>query len=172
MKFCLFTIAAITNQEEKKMAQLYVEWEHDDVVENNTMTEDCCMKQTVRNCVKKTTGIKLRKLEAMALCIYHFTFNMFVCAMAAHYEVAYYGLKWLMNNYSPEAVLSYSPEAVLSYSPEDVLSYSPDAVLSYSPEFGLQFMAIFINVMLIMQLADEFGKIIFAAFFCKNCPDM
>ena len=130
------------------MAQLYVEWEHDDVVENNTMTEDCCMKQTVRNCVKKTTGIKLRKLEALALCIYHFIFNLAICAMAAHYEVAYYGLKWLMNNYLPEAVLLYLNE------------------------FGLLLMAIFINVMLTIQLAEEFGKILFAAFFCKNCPDM
>jgi hypothetical protein len=51
-------------------------------------------------------------------------------------------------------------------------NYLPEAVLSYVNEFGLLLMAIFINVMLIMQLADEFGKILFAAFFCKNCPDM
>lgn len=117
---------------------LFISCDDVDGEEINTIKfESCCMKQSLKAFMKKNLKIIVRDDLLFSMCIYHFVLNMLMCLMFIHFRVAATTLQWLFG----------------------------DRIMMAS-EFLYVFLIYFCNILLFMQLLDEFGSIIITL-FCK-----
>jgi len=119
---------------------LYNAWDGVDGVQediNAIMIDICCMKQSFKEFMKKYLKVVVRDDILFSMCIYHFVLNMLMCLTFIHFRVAATLLQWLFG----------------------------DRIMMES-EFLYVFMVYFCNILLFMQLLDEFGAIIIVL-FCK-----
>ena len=119
---------------------LFISWDDVDGVEedrNTIIIEPCCMKQSFNEFMKKKLNVIVRDDVLYSMCIYHFVLNMLMCLTFIHFRVAGTILQWLFG----------------------------DRIMMES-EFLYVFVIYFCNILLFMQLLDEFGAIIIT-FFCK-----
>ena len=118
---------------------LFISWDEVDGVDeeiNTIKVECCCMKQSFKNFMKKSLKITVSDNLLYSICIYHFILNICICAMFIHFRVAATILQWLFG----------------------------DRIMQ--TEFLYVFLVYFCNILLFMQMLDEFGAIIITI-FCK-----